>query len=238
MKRARLPFLALFLLAVSASELVACGPKHIAPFTPRARKYEDGRYATQQAEARPAEGSIYSEAAAGYLEDTRAVRTGDIVHIVVDERADAKGNANTALTRSSEGHVGVNALLGLVPALKEKHPNIDPAALLDFLSTSDFSGDGETGRSGQLKGSIAVRVKKEMPNGDLFVEGTKVVLINNEEFHLYISGLVRSADIDETNEVPSSRIADAQVEFTGRGDMADTIDKGWFTKFLDAVNPF
>lgn len=227
-----------FVLVLLASELAACGPKHIAPFTPRSRKYEEGRYATQQAEAKPAEGSIYSEAAAGYLEDTRAVRTGDIVHIVVDERADAKGNANTALSRSSQGSMGVNALLGLVPAIREKHPDIDPAALLDFLSESGFSGDGQTGRSGQLQGTIAVRVKKEMPNGDLFIEGTKVVLINNEEFHLYLSGLVRSADIDERNEVLSSRIADAQVEFTGRGDMADTVERGWFKKFIDTINPF
>jgi len=221
-----------------AAELVACGPKHIAPFTPRARKYDVGQYATQEKSARPAEGSIYSEAAAGYLEDTRAVRTGDIVHIVIDEKADAKGNANTALSRSSKGSMGVNSLLGLVPAIKEKHPDIDPAALLDYLSTSDFTGDGQTGRSGQLQGSVAVRVKKELPNSDLFVEGTKVVMINSEEYHLYVSGVIRSADIDENNSVVSSAIADAQVEFTGRGDVADTVERGWFKKFLDAINPF
>jgi flagellar L-ring protein precursor FlgH len=228
----------MLLFVTFSGEIVACGPKHIAPFTPRARKYEEGQYASQQESAKPAEGSIYSEAAAGYLEDTRAVRTGDIVHIVIDEKADAKGNASTALTRSSSGNMGVNALLGLVPAIKEKHPDIDPAKLLDFLAESDFSGDGQTGRSGQLQGTIAVRVKKELPNSDLFVEGTKVVMINSEEYHLYISGILRSADIDESNSVVSSAIADAQVEFTGRGDVADTVERGWFKKIIDAINPF
>ena len=45
---------------------------------------------------------------------------------------------------------------------------------------------------------------------DLFIEGTKVILINYEEYHLYISGLVRRADIAEDNTVLSSRIADAE----------------------------
>ena len=51
------------------------------------------------------------------------------------------------------------------------------------------------------------------------LEGTKVLLINNEELHLYISGLVRPSDIAQDNSVDSSRLADAQIEFTGRGDV-------------------
>jgi flagellar L-ring protein precursor FlgH len=229
----RLPFLALI-----AFELVACGPPHIAPFTPRNRKYEEGAYATRAESAKPAAGSIYSEAVAGYLEDTRAVRTGDVVHIIIDEKADAKGNATTELSRSSSESMGMKSLLGLVPAIQKAHPDIDPAHLIDLASQADFKGDGQTSRAGQLSGSIAVRVKKDLPNGDLFIEGTKVVMINHEEYHLYVSGVVRPADIDETNSVLSSAMADAQVEFTGRGDVADQVDRGWLKKILDSINPF
>ncbi|MEO8877789.1 MAG: flagellar basal body L-ring protein FlgH, partial [Polyangiaceae bacterium] len=77
-----------------------------------------------------------------------------------------------------------------------------------------------------------------MPNGDLFLEGTKVVLINNEEYHLYVSGLVRPTDIAQDNTVASTRIADAQIEFTGRGDIADQQRKGWGARLLDTLNPF
>lgn len=223
---------------LALAELAACGPPHIAPFTPRSRKYEEGAYATRQESAKPAEGSVYSEAVAGYLEDTRAVRTGDVVHIVIDEKADAKGNASTDLSRGSTSTAGINSLLGLVPAIKRDHPDIDPGHLLDLVSQSDFKGDGQTARAGQLRGTIAVRVKKDLPNGDLFIEGTKVVMINHEEYHLYISGVVRPSDIDMDNSVASSSIADAQVEYTGRGDVADQVDRGWFKKILDSINPF
>lgn len=216
----------------------ACGPPHIRPFTPRNREYEAGKYAATQKDSQPAKGSVYTEAQAGYLEDTRALRVGDVVLIRISEEADAQGGAKTDLTRSSHRQDEVDSLLGLVPAIKKAYPNIDPTSLIKLASQSDFSGEGQTQRQGQLSGNIAVRVKQEMPNGDLYVEGTKVVMINNEEYHLYISGVIRTADIENDNSISSSLVADARVEFTGRGDVADQVDRGWLTKILDFINPF
>ena len=229
----------LFLLtAIALGELAACGPNHIRPFTPRNRKYEAGEYAVTQKSAKPSEGSIYTEAVAGFLEDTRAVRVGDVVFVRIDEQADAQGGASTKLTKDTNRSANLDALLGLVPAIQKAYPNIDPQQLVALAANSDFSGDGQTSRKGKLKGSIAVRVKKELPNGDLFIEGTKVVMINHEEYHLYVSGVVRPSDIGMDNAIKSSLIADAQVEFTGRGDVADQVERGWLTKILDSINPF
>jgi flagellar L-ring protein FlgH len=134
--------------------------------------------------------------------------------------------------------MGMNAMLGIVPAIRAAHPNIDPEQLVSLMSDMNFQGDGQTTRDGALKGVIAVRVKQLLPNEDLFIEGTKVVMINQEEYHLYISGLIRPTDIEGDNSVPSWRLADAQVEFTGRGDIAAQVDRGWLAKVLDAINPF
>lgn len=224
------------LLAVSA--LAGCGPNHIAPFTARERKYKAGEYAATQAQNRPTTGSIYSEAQTGYLEDTRALRVGDVVLVRISEKADAEGGATTNLSKETNRSAGVDALMGLVPAIQKAYPNIDPKALMAMASSYDFAGEGKTQRAGSLNAMIGVKVKQEMPNGDLFVEGTKVVMINYEEQHLYISGVIRSSDIAPDNSVDSRLIADARVEFTGRGDIDDQVERGWLTKFLDAVNPF
>ena len=218
--------------------LAACGPNHIAPFTARERKYKAGEYAATQQQNRPATGSIYTEAQSGYLEDTRALRVGDIVLVRINEKADAEGGATTNLSKETNRSAGVDALLGLVPAIQKAYPNIDPKELMAMASSYDFAGEGKTQRAGSLKGVIGVKVKQELPNGDLFVEGTKVVMINYEEQHLYISGVIRSPDIAPDNSIDSSLIADARVEFTGRGDIDDQVERGWLTKFLDAVNPF
>lgn len=225
---------ALSLLAVLH---VACGPTHIGDYSPKQRDYKMGKYAQRDKSAEPSNGSLFSEAMGGYLEDTRAVRVGDIVLVRIDEAADASGNSTTELSRESHADMGVPNVLGLVTALKTAAPAADPSHLLEYFSEADFSGRGNTRRKGELKGSIAMRVGKEMPNGDLFIEGTKVILINNEEYHLYVSGLVRRADIAQDNSIASSRIADAEVEFTGRGDIADQQRKGFLGRALDKVNP-
>jgi flagellar L-ring protein precursor FlgH len=218
--------------------LTACGPRHIQPFTPRERKYNQGKYAQADPNKRPSEGSLFSDGMGGLLEDTRAVRVGDVVLIRLTEDADASGQSSTDLQRENKMKLGIEAVLGIVPAITAAHPNIDPKQMLSFLSESDFTGKGDTKRKGQLSGSIAVRVARELPNGDLYIEGTKVMLLNNEEYHLYISGVVRPADIGPDNAVASTRVADAQIEFTGRGDIADQQRKGWLSRTLDDVNPF
>jgi flagellar L-ring protein FlgH len=220
------------------SALEACGPNHIQPFTARDRKYTPGEYAALRASAKPSTGSIYSEAQPGYLEDTRALRTGDVVMVRINENAQAQGGASTNLKKDTNRSAGVESLMGLVPAIKKAYPNIDPADLLKMASSFDFNGEGKTERAGTLKGTVGVRVKQELPNGDLFVEGTKVVMINHEEQHLYVSGVIRTSDIAPDNSVDSSLIADARVEFTGRGDINDQVERGWLTKILDFVNPF
>lgn len=226
------------LLALLALCSTACGPNHIAPFTPRHRVYKAGSYAQETASAKPSNGSLFSDAHGGWLEDTRAVRVGDFVVINIDEQANAKGNASTNMKRESDGASGASAMVGLIPALKKAYPEMDTSKLMEFASKSSFAGAGDTARQGELQGKIAVRVVNEMPNGDLFLEGTKVVMINNEEYHLYVSGLVRPADIAQDNSIASSRIADAQVEFTGRGDLADQQRKGWGARLLETINPF
>jgi flagellar L-ring protein precursor FlgH len=65
-----------------------------------------------------------------------------------------------------------------------------------------------------------------------------VVLVNNEEQHFYISGVVRPIDIDGENSVKSSMVADAEIEFTGRGVLSDNTRKGWLARRLGFLWPF
>lgn len=223
---------------VVAELSTGCGPPHIRPFTPRERKYDVGKYAATERGYAPAEGSIYSEAQAAYLEDTRALRVGDIVRIRINEQSDAQGGASTNLKKDTGRDAGVDAMLGLVPAIKKAYPNIDPAELVKLAASYDFNGEGKTQRAGRLRGTMGVRVKKELPNGDLFVEGTKVVMIGHEEQHLYVSGIVRPADIRPDDTVSSTRIAEAEIELVGRGDLTGQQRPGWLSRLVSKLNPF
>jgi len=201
----------------------AAGPRHIAPYAPKERSFDAGEYEVDRAAAA---GSLYADQR-GLLEDDRASRVGDLLVIQIDERETATRRSKTKLKRENKNAYGATSALGLMAKLKKKYPNVDPSALLASASSSDFGGEGSTERSGRLSATLPVRVKEIMPNGDLFVEGTNVVMVSNEEHHLYVSGIVRRIDIKADNTVLSSRIANAEIEYIGRGDINDQQRPGW-----------
>jgi flagellar L-ring protein precursor FlgH len=110
--------------------------------------------------------------------------------------------------------------------------------LLHMGGGSTFRGEGTTSRSEKLEATVPALVRMVMPNGNLFIEGHRVVLVNSEEHHFYISGLIRPVDIGQDNSVASHLIADAEIEFTGRGVISEKLDPPWLQRGLDFIRPF
>lgn len=232
MSRARFVWLAFSGIFI----LSACGPTHIRPHTPRERDYQPGEY--ERAPTPVSGGSLWLESSRGLFADFRASRVGDLVTIRIDESVAANGNASTQMDREAEHSFGMPSMLGFMGALSQAHPNLDPSRLMAVMSEYGFNGSGQTRRNSQIRGTVAVRVKRELPNGDLFIEGTKIILVNEEELHVYISGVIRPQDIEQDNSVRSSLVADAQVEFTGRGSLTDNQRQGWLSRIISQVRPF
>ncbi|MCP4679331.1 MAG: flagellar basal body L-ring protein FlgH [Deltaproteobacteria bacterium] len=228
---------ALIIAACLVVSLAGCEPRHIKAYTPRHRVYEPGQYAADESDGGVYSGSLYSTSTPSLFEDLRASRVGDILTVVIDEESKGKGDASTKLGKSSGIESGVVNFLGLMAGITERYPDMDPTALIKLMSKSDFKGEGETSRNGKLEGMIAVRVENVMPNGDLFIEGHKVILLNEEELHFYVSGVIRQLDVNPENSVRSSLIADAQVEFSGRGVVSDQQSPGWLHRLIDAYSP-
>lgn len=231
--------LGLLVLALAPS-LTACGPAHIQEYEPKKRDYT----LDVKTEAPPeagANGSLWRDdsQAAMLFTDMRAFRIGDLVTIQVDERADAQRSTDTDLSRTSKARMGLSALPLLGPLLEAIAA---PAALGDFSATgesgAEFQGEGRTGRTERFTATVPSMVKKVLPGGNLFVEGHRVVLVNDEEHHFYISGVIRPIDIDEKNSIKSSQIADAEIEFVGRGVVSDNQRQGWLSRYLGWAWPF
>jgi len=224
------------MLVVAIATLdVACEPRHIRAHTPRERRYEVGDY--EAADNGQSPGSIWRASQPGLFEDLRAARVGDILTVVIDEESKGQGDATTKLNKESSFNTGISELLGLVAAFSRTYPDLNPESLVKMLGESDFAGDGATSRTGKLEAKIAARVKQVMPNGDLFIEGDKVILLNEEELHFYVSGVIRASDVQPDNSIKSSLIADAQVEFSGRRVVADQQKPGWLHQIVDKYNP-
>ena len=211
-----------------------CGPAHTGSYTPKHREYKLPSEAKNE-EQPLSPGSLWREGRPASLlfTDARALRANDLVVIKIEEVADAKRSANTNLNRESQAEANISAFLGLLEKLN-KGGKLDMAG----MSKSSFKGQGNTDRSEYLTATVPAMVSKVLSNGNLFIEGHRVILVNSEEQHFYISGVVRPIDIDQENSVKSSMVADAEIEFVGRGVLTDNQKQGWLSRFLGWVWPF
>lgn len=222
--------------AIALAALAGCGTTHIAAYEPRQRTYQLPA-AEERAEESGSSGSLWREnrPVANLFADPRALRANDLVVIRIEEIADASRSADTDLRRSSEAQANIAAFLGVLEQLQN---NSDFRATLGGSSGSTFHGNGSTGRTERFTATVPALVRSVLPNGNLFVEGHRVVLVNNEEQHFYISGVIRPIDIDQENSIKSTMVADAEIEFTGRGVLSDNQRQGWFSRYLGWIWPF
>jgi flagellar L-ring protein precursor FlgH len=220
-------------LALAAFALVAAGcVTHIAPYQAKRREFEAGDYQNGTAAK---SGSVFARGR-GLIEDDRASRVGDVLVIQVDETDSATHDATTKSGSTNNTNLGITG--ALAAAVSKVSPAVDLTNLFGSNSKFDFQGGGQIERKGTLSAWLPVRVRRVLPNDDLYVEGTKVVMVGHEEHHLYISGIVRKVDVRADGSVPSSRVADAEIEYTGRGDLTDVNRPGWGSRILTKIWPF
>ena len=178
-----------------------------------------------------ATGSIF-QAQDGYAalyEGWRARKVGDPLTIVLVER--------TAASKSSGSKLDSNGSGSITPPT---------TGFLNLFNKSDatlsggrsFNGTGAADQTNSLSGEVSVTVAQVYPNGTMLVQGQKRVTLNRGDEFLKIKGLVRTADVDANNRVLSTRVADAQISYTGKGDVARAGRQGWLSRFFSVVSPF
>ena len=84
----------------------------------------------------------------------------------------------------------------------------------------------------------AVTVADVLPNGAMLVRGEKLVTLNRGDEYVQISGLIRWEDITADNRVPSTRVADARITYSGTGEIARASRQGWLGRIFSVVAPF
>lgn len=180
---------------------------------------------------RPANGAIF-QASHGYApltSGTRAASVGDMLTIALVERTQA--------VKSSTAQTGRDGNIGLTP------PSMGPLALFDPAEaraggTQAFNGKGTATQSNALTGEITVTVAEVYPNGTMLVRGEKLVTLNRGDEYIRLSGLVRQIDVGPDNRVPSSRVADARITYSGTGEIARASRQGWLQRFFSIISPF
>jgi flagellar L-ring protein precursor FlgH len=165
--------------------------------------------------------SLWSDQSSSlYSAKQRNFEIGDLITILIVEQASASQQAETKDGKDVRFNAGPNTgLLQSIPSLGANW-------------NADYTGKGTTTRGGSLKATISVQVKDVLPGGILSLEGRQVIRVNKEDQIIVITGNVRSEDVLTDNTVFSTRLANAVIEFQGKGTVSDSQQPGILWKIF------
>lgn len=159
--------------------------------------------------------------------DIKANRVGDLLTVLIFEDAQA---SNESQMQSQEKSDGTTKSSGGVGPL-----HFIPLFSADNSNETKYDGKGANTRRGSLKARMTVEVVDVRPNGDLAISGSRVIAINSEQETMTLSGIVRRADISLDNTINSYNIANAKINYTGKGPASDASKPGLITRILNWV---
>ena len=105
-------------------------------------------------------------------------------------------------------------------------------------SEKDFKGEGKYEAEGEVKATITGRVIDVLDNGNLLIEGRRLVKVNQDTKTILITGIIRTADIQANNTVFSEKLHNFQVSIVGEGPLTRSGSEGFLGQILDILWPF
>lgn len=174
-------------------------------------------------------GSIYNSATAYELfRDIKAYRVGDVLTVSLEENTNAEMSSATSTSKDDTNSMGTANLFGkiIAPGTGKLQINTN--------NNRSFAGSGNSAQSNRLSGDLSVTVHQVLANGNLVIRGEKRTTINQGMEFLRLSGIVRPEDVSDSNEVSSTRIADAHLSYGGRGVIRNSNRAGWASRFFSS----
>ncbi|NBV70666.1 MAG: hypothetical protein EBR60_01180 [Burkholderiaceae bacterium] len=189
-------------------------------------------------------GSLYPAVSGGILstvshrplfEDRRARNVGDTLTVILNETTSAAKNSSMSAAR--KGSITSSFAPGTTSTRKGWYQGITDIG--NFTGTGEVKNEGAGGSAANntFAGTITVTVIEILANGNLVVAGEKQVAISNEEEIIRFGGIVNPNSL-VANRISSQEVADARIEYRGRGATDDTQGVGWFTRILLKMAPF
>ncbi|MEE9554273.1 MAG: flagellar basal body L-ring protein FlgH [candidate division Zixibacteria bacterium] len=159
--------------------------------------------------------------------DIKAHTVGDLLTVLIVEDARASNKAKVTTKKKSRAETSGGPGIGGIDFFAQWG--------MSGENSNEFDGEGRLEKNGSIRAKIAVRVISVYENGDLAVEGSRVMSINADKETLFLSGIVRQKDISSENTIYSFQVADAQISFKGKGQTHDGARPGFFSRLINWI---
>lgn len=183
--------------------------------------------------------SLWRTGARAFFHDQRAGRVGDILTVLINIDDSAKTSNATNASRTGANAAGITNLFGLESTLGRILPKaFSPASAVNTSSSLGSAGTGGVTRQEQISLTIAAVVTQVLPNGNLIIQGRQEVQTNYDVRELTVAGIVRPEDISSSNTILHTQIAEARINYGGRGDISSVQKTPAGTALMQKFLPF
>ncbi len=157
------------------------------------------------------------------MSDHRATQIGDLVAVTFNFTTTAsRAYTSTTAKNYTVTQGGGTGLLSL-PLLR----------LGANMTGSSGSGASDAkSDSSSFSSAMMATVTGVMPSGALQIEGDQDIVMNGEKLKLHVVGFARPEDIDNTDTIPSTRLANVHADYAGNETKEH---KSVLRKVLDAL---
>ena len=171
-------------------------------------------------------GSLWSDDSINLFSNHKAMHVGDIVTIIIVEDASASNQSQMKLTKENKADLDASGSgkLDFIPLLGGK---------MDYKK--EQQGKGQMTLAGKMNARVTATVVEIRPNGNLVVEGSRQVVINDEADQITVAGVIRPEDIAADNTVLSTYLSEGQISYTGSGALKQSGRQGLIARFLDLL---
>jgi flagellar L-ring protein FlgH len=180
----------------------------------------------------PKGASLFVDGAANLFTDSRAMRVGDVITVVIRINDKASFGNTSGRSQTAQETLGFS----WIPSQTNMNNQINSSGNLTESSTSN--GQGSIDRSETIQLLVAAVVTRVLPNGNLIISGTQEVRVNFEKRVLRVAGIVRPRDINKDNSIGYDKIAEARISYGGEGRIMEVQQPAWGQQIFDAVKLF
>ena len=178
-----------------------------------------------------ADGNLYS--------DQVARKPGDLITVLVKETTTVTDSQKTSRNRQNDLDASIQ-MLPQTTAIPAQVGSSTVGRLPALRASSDkkFEGEGKYTAEGEVRAVITGRVLDVLENGNLVIEGRRIVRVNDDSKTIVVTGIIRTADVRSDNTVLSEKLHNFQVAIEGEGPLSRSQQEGWLGRLFDVVWPF
>ncbi len=170
--------------------------------------------------------------------EPRVFAVHDLLTIIVREaktqKTDAKLESDKEWEVSSalEKFFRLNGRHQLIPQTFEEGT---PGVEFDF--ESEYAGKGKSDRQDSFTTRITAKIVDVKPNGNLVIEASDRVRLDEEEYVVTLTGVCRSNDVTAQNTILSTQLYQKEIDVNATGAVKDATRRGWLMRVFDIIRP-